>query len=112
MKVRIADQRIVFRLNDDARNRLLVDKSIYSRLDFGNSRLTFQITLAKEGAKLQLHFEKNEVNVLIPEAYMDQWDAVKLGFEEVIVSPEGKEMTLIIEKDLKRTKRKSVDSGQ
>jgi len=108
MKVRLEDQRIVFRLNDEARTNLVHDKKIRTEVDFGNGALAFQLELSSAVSSLKMNFDKNEINVLMPENYIHLWDKIKVGFEEDVKLDNGKEVNLIIEKDLKRSKKRGV----
>lgn len=105
MKVRMEDQRIVFRLNDNDRESLLSNRSIESRINFELSSLSFRIELTDNNS---MFIESNDgiTKVYMPESYMQKWDEVKVGFEEKIEFSKENILTLIIEKDLKRSKRR------
>ena len=106
MKVRLEDQRIVFRLNDESRANLKFQKDVKTIVDFGNGGLSFQIVLNSDVSSIGMTFNNNEVVVEMPESYMDVWDKVKIGFEEDVELANGKVINLIIEKDLKRSKKR------
>lgn len=104
MKVRIADQRIVFRLNDTEREQLLKDGEISVRLTFLSTILKFTLLLNDKVDSLMLNYEQDNLLVNIPNAYMDKWNEVKIGFDETHTFPDGKAINIVIEKDLKRSK--------
>lgn len=105
MKVRLEDQRIVFRLSEKDRESLTINRSIESRINFESSSLAFAITLTND-SNLAIENKERKIAVFMPESYMEKWDEVKVGFEEVLEYSDGTTLTLIIEKDLKRSKRR------
>ncbi len=107
MKVRLEDQRIVFRLDDESRLNLLQNRESKTTIDYGNGELAFYLLLDSSVSNLGISIDTNIVRVVMPENYMALWDNIKVGFEENIKLDNGKEINLIIEKDLKRSKKRS-----
>lgn len=106
MKVRLEDQRIVFRLSEDDRESLMKNKTITSSIVLESSILSFTIELDKSIQSLSIEGKDGLTKVYMPESYMGKWDEVKVGFEEEMKYTNGNSLSLIIEKDLKRSKRR------
>lgn len=105
MKVRIEDQQIVFRLSEEERLQFVQDRKMEVKLNLGKKSLAFVIALDGKKKAMNFKYKKNTFTVLIPDYYMDKWTKLKVGFEEVIELPNEEELELIVEKDLRRSKK-------
>lgn len=105
MKVRIEDQQIIFRLSEEERLQFMQDRRMEVSLNLGKKALTFAIVLDAKKKAMDFKYKKNTFSVLIPDYYMEKWTKLKVGFEEVIELPNEEELELIVEKDLRRSKK-------
>lgn len=107
MKVRIENQRLVFRLNEGEIENLLNNKTVGVSTDFINRSLRFRLNLKEDLDSLSIEDTPDEIIVSMPSEYMDNWGEKTVGFEDDVLLPNNKKLTLIIEKDLKRSKRRN-----
>ena len=107
MKVRLEDQRIVFRLNEEERKELLKTEFIDVKIDLGIEELIFSLTLSNNVNALTLDYSQGHTNILMPYSFMEEWDDVKVGFEDDLQFENGKTLRVLIEKDLKRSKKRN-----
>ena len=54
---------------------------------------------------MNFKFINGTLTVFIPDFYMEKWKKLKVGFEESIQLDNGEEIELIVEKDLRRSKK-------
>ena len=108
MKVRLGDQRIVFRLNENEKKELIEKGEKGISLNLGDQSLKFTLILSSSIDSLRLVSDQKNVQILLPLNYMDSWDEQKIGFEENLTFSDGNVLTIIIEKDLKRSKVRKV----
>jgi hypothetical protein len=106
MKVRIADQQIVFRLNEEEKNKFVQDRKIEVILNLRKKTLGYALELSSKLKAMNFKYKKGTLTILIPDFYMDKWDKLKVGFEETLQFGEDEEIELIVEKDLLRSKKK------
>ena len=81
------------------------DRRMEVGLNLGKKALTFAIVLDEKKKAMNFKYKKNTFSVFIPEYYMEKWTKLKVGFEEVIELPNEQELELIVEKDLRRSKK-------
>ena len=108
MKVRIGDQRIVFRLNDDEKDELIAIGFKRVTLEFPLKTFYFVLKVDHESSSLVISESDNCIEIGIPMSYLKMWDEVNVGFNEAVNLSSGKQMNIIVEKDLKRSKRRSA----
>lgn len=101
MKVRIEDQRIVFRLSDVERDILKDVGIIGVETSFGEDRLKYQLLLNEDVKTIGYSFNNGIFSLVFPLIYLERWEDEKIGFEEEING-----LKLIVEKDLKRSKKR------
>jgi len=101
MKVRIEDQRIVYRLNETERDLLQENKSVSVKLSIGGEDIAYVLLLDKECKSLNYSYSKGIFTLHFPSAYLDRWESEKIGFEEKV-----DDLYLVVEKDLKRSKKR------
>jgi hypothetical protein len=106
MKIRIENDLLVFRLSESEKEYLLKKGEISSLIPLYSSDLRFVLVLEKGIDSIALKNDDDGIQVSMPYNYINVWDEVKVGFEEMIAISPTKKLTIIIEKDLKRSKRR------
>lgn len=107
MKVRIDNDLLVFRLNDSERDDLKERGVVSVSIPLVNNELPFVLRTDEHINSITIDDKENEVSVAMPASFMDEWDEMKVGFEEKIEIRSDKVLKVIIEKDLKRSKRRN-----
>jgi hypothetical protein len=108
MKLRIENDRLVFRLGEEEQHYLNKKKELTLSAPLPGRSLVFILRLDSTTDAIEIIEEKEDIIVLMPQYYMDQWDDVKVGFEETISFSKDRSLTVIIEKDLKRSKKRNT----
>jgi hypothetical protein len=106
MKLRMDNQQIVFRLLEGEKEKLMADRELAIMIDLAHRSLHYKLRLDADIEAIAIAENNNDLVVSMPEKYMKVWDDVKVGFEEKIAFDSGKELEIIVEKDLKRSKHR------
>jgi hypothetical protein len=107
MKVRMENNKLVLRINESEMNALLEERTLHVSIDFPQEDLHFSLRLKEDINCLEVEDARNEIAVFMPTNYMDRWEEKMVGFEEIISLANNKSLTIIIEKDLKRSKKRN-----
>lgn len=107
MKLRIENDRLVFRLGEEERHYLNKKGELSLSVTLPGRILLFTLRLDSSTDAFEIIEEKENIIVLMPQLYMDQWDEVKVGFEEKIYFSEDSSLEVVVEKDLKRSKKRA-----
>jgi hypothetical protein len=102
MKVRIAGNKIRFRLKEPEVQQLQQKKSVSEVLAFGeseNEQLKFTLATG-DIESISISFESGETTVLIPPALSAEWTSSALvGFDAEVDTGKGRTISLLVEKD-------------
>jgi hypothetical protein len=102
MKVRIANNKMRFRLKEPEVNSFRADGTISEVLELGtglNDHLKFTL-VATETAEIKIHNSSNEISILVPQAQANKWTSTDLvGFDAEVDTGKGKMVSVLIEKD-------------
>jgi hypothetical protein len=108
MKIRIENQEIRFRISE-AEKALLIDGNMLSvHLIYGQGILnsqSYSLMVSNKVDRITLKTTNSIFEIELPESYLNQWVDKKVGFEENIQTPYVGELKVVIEKDLKRSKK-------
>src|SRR3954454_103388 len=102
MKVRIANNKIRFRLKEPEVRKFQQTGTVTEALQFGtgeNEQVKF--SLRKEDInEINVDFRLTEITVLVPFAQVEKWTSTELvGFEGEINTGKGKIISILVEKD-------------
>jgi hypothetical protein len=102
MKVRIADNKIRFRLKEPEVKRLQLKGSITEVLEFGvdpGDRISFTIA-ESDTDTISVQLKNNEITVGVPKTKLTEWTSTELvGFDAAVDTNKGKIIDLLVEKD-------------
>jgi hypothetical protein len=103
MKIRIQGNSIRFRLKQFEVEALAEKKIVKEILAFGDEekdQLLFILQVVNRGFSLEQNTSGIQLN--IPENVANEWTQTELiGFEQKIITPKGKEINILVEKDFK-----------
>lgn len=105
MKVRIEDQRIVYRLSEMDRKRLLAGRVLEVSIIFGSSAMLFFLELDPIAMEMDFRWSGSEFKVSLPKLFVEDWPEKQVGYN-LTKKDNGTEFTVSVEKDLKRSKRR------
>ena len=108
MKVRLENQEICFRVNEEEKALLIAGNMLYVYLSYGKGALnshSYTIMVSNKVDRITLNIINGIFEVFFPEAYAKAWDDNKVGFEEIISIEDARELKIIVEIDLKRRKK-------
>ena len=108
MKVRLENQEICFRINEEEKALLVKGNMLYVYLSYGKGALnshSYTIMVSNKVDKITLNIINGIFEVFFPETYARAWDDKKVGFEEIITIEDARELKIIVEIDLKRRKK-------
>ena len=108
MKVRLENQEICFRINEEEKALLISGNLLYVYLSYGKGALnshSYTIMVSNKVDKITLNIINGIFEVFFPETYAKAWDDKKVGFQETISIEEAGDLKIIVEIDLKRRKK-------
>lgn len=101
MKLRIKGNSIRMRLSQGEVDELASSGSVNDVINFGKTKMTYQLTLAKSGEILVV-YAANLIIINIPQATGAKWaTSDQVGIEEDIDLGGGEILSVLIEKDFK-----------
>jgi hypothetical protein len=106
MKLRIENDRFIFRLGEEERTMLTKKRELSLSFSLPLRELDFTLKLDSTIDTIEMMEEANSIVVAMPQQYMDRWDEVRVGFEDEVFFSEDRSVRVIIEKDLKRSKKR------
>jgi hypothetical protein len=102
MKVRIANNKIRFRLKEPEVNRFQAEGTIGEVLELGtglSDQLKFTL-VASDTPVIKIRNSSNEIAILVPHAQSKEWTSTGLvGFAAEVDTGKGKIVSVLIEKD-------------
>ncbi len=108
MKVRLENQEIRFRLSEEEKALLISGTMLYVNLIYDKGILnseSYTIMVSNKVNKITLNKTNGIFEVFFPKVYADDWDANKIGFEEIIHIEDFDDLKVVVEKDMKRRKK-------
>lgn len=108
MKVRLENQEICFRINEEEKALLISGNMLYVYLSYGKGALnshSYTIMVSNRVDTITLNIINGIFEVYFPKTYADDWNDKKIGFEEVISVEGARDLKIIVEIDLKRRKK-------
>lgn len=108
MKVRLENQEICFRINEEEKAILLEGNMLYVYLSYGKGAFnshSYTIMVSNRVENISLNIINGVFEVFFPEAYAKEWDDKKVGFEEIIKIEDARDLKIIVEIDLKKRKK-------
>jgi len=108
MKLRIENDRFIFRLGEEQKTMLTKKRSLSLSASLPKRALTFTLQLDATIDTIEMNeVDANNIVITMPQQYMDRWDDVTVGFEDKIFFSQDRSVTVIVEKDLKRSKKRN-----
>src|SRR5206468_8682060 len=102
MKVRIAQNKIRFRLKQPEVSGFLETGRVEELLEFGSGppdQLCFRVEIFS-GSSLAIEFTNNTTTVRVPKSLAETWVNTDLvGFQETVTSEKGRRIEVLVEKD-------------
>jgi len=108
MKIRLENQEIRFRINEEEKAILLEGNMLYVYLSYGKGAFnshSYTIMISNKVDKITLNIINGVFEVFFPETYAKAWDDKKVGFEEIIKIEDARDLKIIVEIDLKKRKK-------
>lgn len=112
MKIRIQGNTIRFRLKQFEVEQFKEEGAIKASLEFGDltqNQLQFIIATTSE-SRFSLKQNATVIQLFVPNVTADEWTSTELvGFNENIITENGKEVSILVEKDFKCLDRSDED---
>jgi cell division protein FtsL len=108
MKIRIENQEIRFRISEEEKAFLITGNMLSVHLVYGQGILnsqSYSLLVSDDVNKIRLKISNGIFEIELPKSYIDDWIGKKVGFEEIIQITDSNDLKVIVEKDLKRSKR-------